>query len=82
MGDDKYLLRTLTKLINLIFYGHSLNGVLLRFDIDHTFIGQVMKQITGLNSFLTSLLEAKNKINPLVQIVGNIVRLKSKPHGF
>lgn len=41
----------------------------------HTFIGVVVEEVSGLLCFRASLLVAKDEVNPVVQLTGDILTL-------
>lgn len=75
MRDFENLLRTLSKFIDLALDSHLFDGVFDAFNIDHAFISEGMEQVKGLDGFLTSLLVAKDQVNPFMQMVRDILRL-------
>jgi hypothetical protein len=70
------LLGALSELINLTLNTHFLNWVLDLFDVYHALVGKRVEKIEGLYRFLPSLLVPENQVNPLVQVLGNVLRLK------
>lgn len=82
MGNFEDLLGALSKLINLAFDAHLLNGVSNALNVDHPLVGEGVEQIESLDSLLPSLTIAKNQINPLVEMVRDVFGLKGSSVDF
>lgn len=75
MRDFEDLFGALSEFIDLTLDAHLLDRVLDLFDIDHAFVSKRMEEIESLYCLLPSLLEAEDEIDPLMQIIGDILRL-------
>jgi hypothetical protein len=69
MWDLEYLLRALSELVDLALDTHLLYRIANAFDIYHAFVCKGVKEIEGFDGFLSSLLEAKDEVNPLVKMI-------------
>jgi len=75
MGDFEDLFWALTKLIYLAFDSHFLNWVFYALNVNHSLVSKRVKEIKRFDCLLSSLLVAKNQINPFMKIVRHILRL-------
>lgn len=82
MWDFKDLFRTLSKLVDLTFDSHFLNRIFYVLDVYHSFVSEGMEEIEGFYGLLSSLLIAKDQINPFMKIFRDNFRLQGSSIDF
>jgi hypothetical protein len=76
MSPPKQLAWRLPKVPDLAPERHSLHFVRLRVNIHHALIGHGMKEVVGSLRFWAALLDAKDEVDPHVQMLTDVGRLK------
>ena len=75
MHTITHLLRHLSKVMDKRNGCNSFHGILNLVNIHSTLIKEMMEHIMSLHSFISTLFAAKDKINPFVEMGGDIVTL-------
>lgn len=69
MRDLEYLLGTLSEFVDLAFDSHLFYRISNALDIYHAFVCKGVEKIEGFDGLLSSLLETKDQVNPLVEMI-------------
>jgi hypothetical protein len=71
--DFEDLFGALSELVNLAFNTHLFDRILDLLDINHTFISEGMEKVERLDGLLASLLVPEDEVDPLVQMIRDIL---------
>lgn len=77
MGDFEDLFGALAEFIDLALYSHLFDWISDALNVDHSFICEGVEKVEGFDCLLSSLFEAKDEINPLVEMIRDILRFES-----